>query len=1242
MQNSDEITFKLLSEATLEKDDVRSQDSVNYANPNANPNDIDGNDQSHENPPIPLNPVENSVNAVAQADYHVLKDQSEKERLTKTANDILYRLGITEQELIEQNISLKTVNAFLSREMSCHHYLRWATVDSLVEKIFQDLLISKEDLKLESAKCSAVLQHLSRFLPHGRSILLQQEWGIKKVYAARGFVRTTEEVATWAVQLFIATALSYRLVELIRTGSSEFSEFTGVFQSNSNRGVRSLVQLLAKVDKRWLQLLIASPFIIGGLKGLWNSLWTQRPSENTFATIQAIVAEHSIKHSFSTLLWRDGLRQLIVIPGYDSVSQYAQKAERLIRWDGRITSKERNSFFQQIEKLALQGRSWTKIVAMQSLAKIVHSLSIKDFKALQMAGHSNEALLQILKIKAEALYTMNYLASESRYSKLTRLYANYLLWWLGIGTLKRHIAFGLYKGTKITLQILFLKAIIESVFEAIDCPDKPGFRMFYGDYEIWANDLTPECFTEFVRQFRLISKVEPIQPFLEQLQNFHLEEVSSIDFTDKALTSNETRIILQVLNPKMTMKYLNLSSNNIDETDGLIFSDKLLYLNLGFNRIGPANAQRLKLPQSLQQLWLSSNLIGDMGAQGLNFSFNLQKLDLSRNQIGDTGAEGLRFPPNLQWLDLSGNQIGIVGALGLKFPPNLLELKLVSNQISDTAAQGIKFPLNLQSLDLSNNQIGAKGAQGLNLPANLQKLDLGFNQIGDAGTQGLKFPQNLLSLSLRRNQIGDAGAQRLNFSSNLQQLDLGWNQIGDAGAQALRFPPNLQTLELSINLIGDAGASGLNLPSKLQDLTLVMNKIGNEGVMGLRLPQTLQSLGLGNNLIGDEGALGLSLPQNLSTLLLGSNHISTMGIQRIKYPQNLQWLDISNNQLNNTGIQGWKFPLNLKWLDLSHNQIDALGFQGCEFPINLQWLDLSYNPIGNAGVKDLLFPKKLQMLSLFSAEIGDIGAQGLNLPSNLQALFLGDNQLGNAGAQGLKLPQSLQTLYLYRNQIGDTGMEGLSLPLSLELLDLSYNNIGNVGVMALLKKIPNTNLNTINLNGNNYNSSVLNDDRVLQQQILLRRCRDKICHANTPLQDTSSLLQKANDVSQETNTFQTSAASRTYTPLLSTLLKKPLHSLQTLQSIAETAIKTVAQTVSQTVSQTANTYFTSLIDMATSQLRNALSHCPSYFPNIDSPVLHDWHPPGPIMLRQYDQFLVTNSNTTSLLISYAPMSAIGR
>lgn len=153
--------------------------------------------------------------------------------------------------------------ALLAKEMSCSRYVRWAVVDNFVEKILQGLILNKKDISTEEI---AFCKGMMRQMPAGRSFLLNKTWGLKKIYAARGLVLTAEMLLNKAFQIFIGASLSYRLYEWLTTGTKNFSEFETLLEANSQKGVSSLVQLLAKFDPEWLYLLLTSPVIVGGVK----------------------------------------------------------------------------------------------------------------------------------------------------------------------------------------------------------------------------------------------------------------------------------------------------------------------------------------------------------------------------------------------------------------------------------------------------------------------------------------------------------------------------------------------------------------------------------------------------------------------------------------------------------------------------------------------------------------------------------------------------------------------------------------------------------------------------------------------------------------------------------------------------------------------------------------------------------------------------------------------------------------
>ncbi len=151
----------------------------------------------------------------------------------------------------------------LAKELSCARYFRWAFFDNFVEKILQGLILNKQDISQEEVNfCKSMI----RQAPSGRSLLLYHACALKKVYAARGVVLTTEMALNQAVKISIAFFLSYRLYEGFTVDNSDFLGLTMIFQDNSKKGVNSLVNVLAKVPAEQaylLYLLLTSPAIMG-------------------------------------------------------------------------------------------------------------------------------------------------------------------------------------------------------------------------------------------------------------------------------------------------------------------------------------------------------------------------------------------------------------------------------------------------------------------------------------------------------------------------------------------------------------------------------------------------------------------------------------------------------------------------------------------------------------------------------------------------------------------------------------------------------------------------------------------------------------------------------------------------------------------------------------------------------------------------------------------------------------------
>ncbi len=65
--------------------------------------------------------------------------------------------------------------------------------------------------------------------------------------------------------------LAYRFISYFQPELTGFVEFKDVFSNSEQKGIDSLVRTLAKIDSRWLKLILTAPLIIGFLKGLSNT-----------------------------------------------------------------------------------------------------------------------------------------------------------------------------------------------------------------------------------------------------------------------------------------------------------------------------------------------------------------------------------------------------------------------------------------------------------------------------------------------------------------------------------------------------------------------------------------------------------------------------------------------------------------------------------------------------------------------------------------------------------------------------------------------------------------------------------------------------------------------------------------------------------------------------------------------------------------------------------------------------------
>ncbi len=449
-------------------------------------------------------------------------------------DDFLSDLDIERKDIPVDSQYLLTL---FQQERSTCSWMKWSSLDHALEKMLQWPLLSARDLGPETQDSA-----WRRVRPAERSILLKSTWGLVKAYAVQGFARGLELGLFTSIHIFIYSMLFYRLVKLIQTGSTNLEEFRASFIGSDQKGIDSLVRLLAGLEARWLRLILTSPFIIGGLQSI-SSLWgARRTSPATLKNYIQTIDTHLQKGGG----WlRDGVYEYlpgISSAGFLSLSGKLQKLESLVRWDGRLSSEERTQIFDALCRVALKGKKNTQLNALQYLAKIAHGVGFKDLPRLKEAGYSTEELITILYTKGKALEVLTTLSQEVKanqpsrsqkiYSLPQRLYRQYLLWWLlGLKThvLKQQLPALLLKGIKLTIELYFFQMIMLSILEAIRCPDKPGFELGFG-YPEWATELTTDCFIELIEnQFRTVNLSDSVDDLVAQIPLFNLADLDTLD-----------------------------------------------------------------------------------------------------------------------------------------------------------------------------------------------------------------------------------------------------------------------------------------------------------------------------------------------------------------------------------------------------------------------------------------------------------------------------------------------------------------------------------------------------------------------------------------------------------------------------------------------------------------------------------------------------------------------------------------
>lgn len=172
-----------------------------------------------------------------------------------------------------------------------------------------------------------------------------------------------------------------------------------------------------------------------------------------------------------------------------------------------------------------------------------------------------------------------------------------------------------------------------------------------------------------------------------------------------------------------TLRYLDLSNNEIEYLDSNIFRGTQYLLNLC-------------LRHNLLTV-LSDNTFSSLG--------RLRRLDLSSNPIKANFKELFHNLLNLRHLELANLSLKSVPFIPL---PNLTSINLSSNYINSIKDMDLKRLMNLRQLDLSHNRLASLVPKMWFHLTTLNKLDISFNPIIRITPNSFKGLVNLSHLNL--------------------------------------------------------------------------------------------------------------------------------------------------------------------------------------------------------------------------------------------------------------------------------------------------------------------------------------------------------------------------------------------------------------------------------------------------------------------------------------------------------------
>ena len=303
------------------------------------------------------------------------------------------------------------------------------------------------------------------------------------------------------------------------------------------------------------------------------------------------------------------------------------------------------------------------------------------------------------------------------------------------------------------------------------------------------------------------------------------------------------------------------------------------------------------------------------------------------------------------------------------------------------------------------------------------------------------------------------------------EVDFVGSNAGDNPLEHLAGLQAVRKLRLNETGVTDAGMVLVAKASTLQDLDLRGCKISNAALEPLAALTGLKALRLsgksGATNVDDDGMIHVGKLTNLKALLLDYLWVGDAGLEALKDLKDLEELYLAGTLVGDDCTERLKQFPKLRKVRLSQaSSLSAVGLEHLAGITTLEDLDLSENSqIFDEGLTHLSGLTALKRLNLWRVQIGDTGVEKLKGLTALEWLNLDNTMLSDAGLPFLKDMTELTFLHLGSTSVTDEGLSNLEGLTKLKDLKVTRTNVTETGVASLKKKLPNTQIQLVYIEG---------------------------------------------------------------------------------------------------------------------------------------------------------------------------------